>query len=92
MESWSVGGEKADSIYGERNVEDFKGSENLQRLVGCGMGDGPEGKSISRAEKRLERAQGETGGEGDGAEEGAGGHHWGGTPMSRAGFGAQDIG
>ena len=36
-------------------------------------GDGPEGKSISRAEKRLESAQEETGGEGDDAEEGADG-------------------
>ena len=37
--------------------------------MGRGAGDGPDGNSISRAEKRLERAQEEIGGEGDGVEE-----------------------
>ena len=42
--------------------------------VGAGTGDEPDGNSISRAEKRLERAQEEIGGEEDGVEEeGAGG-------------------
>ena len=44
-------------------------------------------------EKRLERVQKETGDEGDSEEEeGAGGWEEGGTPLSRASFGAQDIG
>ena len=38
-----------------------------------GTGDEPDGNSMSRVEKRLERAQEETGGDGDGEEEGAGG-------------------
>ena len=54
-----------------------------------GTGDGPDGKSISRAEKRLERAQEEIGGEGVGVCGGRsrwarGGLHWGGASVSRA--------
>ena len=44
------------------------------RRNGAGIGDGPEENSISRAEKRLERAQEQIMGEGDGVgEKGAGG-------------------
>ena len=41
--------------------------------MGRGARDGPGERSISRAEKRLERAQEEIGGEGVSVEEGAGG-------------------
>ena len=41
--------------------------------VGRGTGGLPEGKPISRTEKRLERAQEETRDEGDSAKEGADG-------------------
>ena len=72
----------------------------IRRAVERGTGDEPDGNSMSRAEKRLESAQEETGGDGDGEEEeGAGrsrrtvgGLHRGGAPVSRAWFGAQDIG
>ena len=52
-----------------------------------GIGDEPDGNSMSREEKRLERAQEETGSDGDGEEEeGVGGWEgvllWGGAPLS----------